>query len=54
LTDHLKKITYDLNKFEVELGQEERRHEKDIISLNIQLGEEKRMVEVIKIHMMKK
>jgi predicted nucleic acid-binding Zn-ribbon protein len=34
LTDHLKERTEDLNQLEVEFGQEERRFEKEIISLN--------------------
>jgi hypothetical protein len=42
LTDHLKERTEDLNQLEAEFGQEERRLEKEIISLKIQLEEAKR------------
>jgi hypothetical protein len=41
LTDHLKERTEDLNQLEAEFGQEERRLEKEIISLKIQLEEAK-------------
>jgi hypothetical protein len=41
LTDHLKERTEDLNQLEAEFGQEERRLEKKIISLKIQLEEVK-------------
>jgi hypothetical protein len=48
------KITEDLNQLEAEFSQEERRLEKEIISLKIQLEEAKRTEEVMKIQMMKK
>jgi hypothetical protein len=54
LTDHLKERTEDLNQLEAEFGQEERRLEKEIISLKIQLEEAKRTEEVMKSQMMKK
>ena len=54
LTDHLKEINNDLNQLEVEFGQEEKGIEKEIISLNIQVEEEKRKEEVMKSKMMKK
>jgi hypothetical protein len=41
LIDHLKEIIDDLNQLEAKFGQEERRLEKEIISLNIQLEEAK-------------
>jgi chromosome segregation ATPase len=54
LTDHLKERTEDLNQLEAKFGQEERRLEKEIISLKIQLEEAKRTEEVMKSQMMKK
>jgi len=43
-----------LNNLEEEYGQEERRLEKEIISLKIQLEEENETEEVMQIQMMKK
>jgi chromosome segregation ATPase len=54
LTDHLKEITDDLNQLEEEFGQKERRLEEEIITLKIQLEEQKRTKEVMKPHIMKK
>jgi hypothetical protein len=54
LTDHIKERSEDLNKLEEEFNQQERRLEEEIISLKIQLEEEKRTEEVMKIQMMKK
>jgi septal ring factor EnvC (AmiA/AmiB activator) len=52
--DHLKEITNDLNQLEEEFGQEERRLEEEIITLNIQLEEAKRTEEVMKSQIIKK
>jgi hypothetical protein len=41
-TDHLKERNDDLNQLEEEFGQEERRLKEEIITLKIQLEEEKR------------
>jgi hypothetical protein len=54
LIDHINKRTEDLNHLEEEFGQEERRLEKQIISLKIQLEEKNRTKEFMKIQMMKK
>jgi hypothetical protein len=42
LTDHLKEGTNNLNQLEVEFGQEEKRLEKEIITLKIQIEEAKK------------
>jgi chromosome segregation ATPase len=52
--DHLKERTNDLNQLEEEFGQEERRMEEEIITLKIQLEEEKRTEDVMKSQIMKK
>jgi hypothetical protein len=39
--DHIKEKTDDLNQLEEDFGQEERRLEEEIITLKIQLEEEK-------------
>jgi chromosome segregation ATPase len=52
--DHLKERTNDLNQLEEEFGQEERRLEEEIITLNIQLEEAKRTEEVMKSQIIKK
>jgi septal ring factor EnvC (AmiA/AmiB activator) len=44
----------NLNQLEAKFSQEERRIEKEIISLNIQLEEAKQIEEVMKIQMMNK
>jgi chromosome segregation ATPase len=54
LTDHLKERTDDLNLLEEVFGQEERRLEKEIITLKIQLEEAKRTEEIMKSQIMKK
>jgi chromosome segregation ATPase len=54
LTYHLKKRTDDLNQLEEEFGQEERRLDEEIITLKIQLEEEKRTKEVMMSQIMKK
>ena len=54
LIDHLKEITNNLNQLEVEFGQEEKGFEEEIITLKIQLEEEKRTEEVMKSQIMKK
>jgi hypothetical protein len=43
LTDHLKERTNDLNQLEVEFRQKEIKLEDEIITLNIQLEEAKRI-----------
>jgi hypothetical protein len=52
--DHLKERTNDLNQLEEEFGQEERRLEEEIITLNIQIEEEKRTEEVMRCQIIKK
>jgi chromosome segregation ATPase len=52
--DHLKERTNELNQLEEDFGQEERRLEKEIITLKIQLEEAKRTKEVMKSQIMKK
>jgi hypothetical protein len=54
LTDHLKERTNDLNQLEAEFGQEEKELEEEIITLKIQLKEEKRTEEFMKSQIMKK
>jgi hypothetical protein len=54
LTDHIKEITNDINQLEVDFGQEEKGLEEEIITLKIQLEEEKRTEEVMKSQIMKK
>jgi chromosome segregation ATPase len=54
MTYHLKERTDELNQLEAAFDQEERRLEKEIITLKIQLEQAKRTKEVMKIHMMKK
>ena len=54
LMDCLKERTNDLNQLEEEFGREERRLEEEIITLKIQLEEEKRIEEVMKSQIMKK
>ena len=54
LIDHLKEITNDLNQLEAEFGQEQKVIEEEIITLKIQLEEEKRTEEVMKSQIMKK
>jgi len=49
LTDHLKERTNDLNQLEADFSQNERKLEDEIITLKIQLEEEKRTEEVMKI-----
>jgi hypothetical protein len=51
---HLKEKSEYLNNLEAEFSQKQRRFEEEIVSLETQLKEEKRMKEVMKIHMMKK
>jgi hypothetical protein len=54
MMDHLKERTNDLNQLEEDFGQEEKRLEEEIITLKIQLEEEKRTKEVMKSQIMKK
>jgi len=54
LAGHLKERIGNLNPLEAKFGQEERRLEKEMISLKIQLEEAKRTKEVMNIQMMEK
>jgi hypothetical protein len=54
MTDHLKERTDDLNHLEEYFCEEERRLEEEIITLKIQLEEEKRTKEVMKYQIMNK
>jgi len=54
LIDHLKERTKDLNQLEAEFGQEERRVEKEIISLKIQIEEENWIEEAMNIQLVNK
>ena len=54
LTYHLRERTSDLNQLESDFGQEEKGLKEEIITLKIQLKEEKRIEEVMKSQIMKK